>query len=294
MRTLFLSSLLSLIACGSPGTQTGQMQIVDTPAGKLAVDVTYAGDRQPSTCALAIRGAGSDARYYSGGLTQTFVGAGFTFAAVNLPGTSRNPGTAPPGDSIGLAAQSAAIHSVALHLRARCSRLAYVGHSAGAAIALLAQAEYADAQAIAVQAFSIAPYDPGVPPQVLSDLLAKEYAEYPIALRAQFFLTLPTPTAAEVQADIAAADHVPRALLRDVLALFSNSAPVRAADIRVPVYVQQSNADLLYPPVLWGYGADQIAYSGVPHCFECGQTATHQQIRSDVRGAVIRMLGGAP
>ena len=122
-------------------------------------------------------------------------------------------------------------------LRSRCSRQVFLGHSAGAAVAVRAQADYGDAVAVAVQGFSIAPYDPGVPPDVVSALLASDYAEYPAALRPQFFLTTGAQ-AAEVQADVYASDRVPRGLLSDVLGLFRSAA-------RPPTGLQISFANLL-------------------------------------------------
>jgi len=226
----------------------------------------------------------------------------YAVLALDLPGTGESDKL--DGDALNLAEAASALHQVAVHLRATAEKntfetLIYVGHSNGALISTVAQAQHGDAQAVVNTGWLNTQHSVPVDGSVLTAFLEQgPYIRFPGEMRSALFYNAANASPAVMAYDNEVADAVTRGQYLDLLTVLAYPQLIPAAELRVPVMVQLGELDLvasgsyaeaeskMYPnaPSVW---VDTLANTG--HVFnghygkERGWAAIDQWLRRVVR-----------
>lgn len=209
---------------------------------------------------------------------------GYDILAIDLPGSGQS--SKPHGDSVDLESVSTAIdkavESMRGHdgpLRGAAGKVALVGHSLGAVVAVDIQTRSQCADFVVVTGTGFGPtggtatFGPGV----REEAMRNDYIALPPSERARVFYHPPTADPEVVQFDNRILrGQMPRRLWMDALAARQRNSVSGVPDLECPVYVQLGEFDPVLPGSLAGaerlaYGADaEVAVSrleDIGHCF---------------------------
>lgn len=209
---------------------------------------------------------------------------GYDVLAVDLPGTGAS--SKPHGDAVTLESVGAALASVVEAARSKdgplhaaVDRVALVGHSLGAVVAVHAQARWKSAHAVVVTGTGYSPHAGPSPfgPNGRRDAMKTEYAWLPADLRRKAFYHLPT-----AEEDVIAFDNralrtsMPRRLWADCLQARNDAHLSGITDIVCPVYIQLGEHDPIMPSCraadersCWPPGCEVVieTLDSIGHCF---------------------------
>ncbi|QRN94877.1 alpha/beta fold hydrolase [Archangium violaceum] len=173
----------------------------------------------------------------------------YAVLALDLPGVGESD--RPQGDFIDLEQSASALHQVAQRLRATAEKntfetLIYVGHSNGALISTVAQAQYHDAQAVVMTGWLNTLHEVPVDPALLIALAEQgPYITIPGELRGGLFYDAQHTDPSVVAYDNQVADTVPRGQFLDLLTVLGSPESIPVQGITVPLLVQLGEKDLL-------------------------------------------------
>jgi pimeloyl-ACP methyl ester carboxylesterase len=173
----------------------------------------------------------------------------YAVLALDLPGAGESD--KPDGDFVNLAESASALHQVARQLRANAEKntfetLVYVGHSNGALISTVAQAQYGDAQALVMTGWLNTAHEVPVDPNVLLGFLEQgPYIRFPGEMRGALFYDATHADPAVIAYDNQTADAVTRGQYLDLLTALGSPESIPVGGIRVPLLVQLGENDLV-------------------------------------------------
>lgn len=173
----------------------------------------------------------------------------YAVLALDLPGAGESD--KPDGDLVNLAESASALHQVARQLKAHAAKntfetLVYVGHSNGALISTVAQAQYGDAQAMVMTGWLNTAHEVPVDPSVLLGFLEQgPYIRIPAEMRGALFYDAAHADPAVIAYDNQTADAVTRGQYLDLLTALGSPESIPVGGIRVPLLVQLGENDLV-------------------------------------------------
>jgi pimeloyl-ACP methyl ester carboxylesterase len=190
----------------------------------------------------------------------------YAVLALDLPGAGESD--KPNGDFLNLAESASALHQVAQQLRANAEKntfetLVYVGHSNGALISTVAQAQYGDAQALVMTGWLNTAHAVPVDPNVLVAFLQQgPYIRFPGEMRGALFYDAAHADPAVIAYDNQTADAVTRGQYLDLLTVLAVPQLIPVGGITVPLLVQLGENDLVASAA---YGENEAkAYPNAP------------------------------
>lgn len=202
------------------------------------------------------------------------------YAVLALDRLGSGESSKPDGDLVNLANDSDSIAQVLSSLRTnrnpsqrRFKRIVLVGHSFGSLDAVYTLGEYGNvADALVATGWIHSPGTVPIEPAIFEALLANPYISVPAELRTALFYHAPAADPDVIAYDNATlSDTLTRGYLADALGVFTArayadinqiTALTKVDHVNVPVFVQLSDFDILFPSAL--AGAEAGFYGNAP------------------------------